>query len=349
MKKYCILFFVSIILLSVTAFAKMDENPDPIKYKLVLPQVKSIRNTSVPQKTNVPLAAKTAPKNLNLPVDYIYDREMAVGEEFSPTMVAVDSNGDVYVGGKDQSDYSGYPIKYIQRYASDGTPKYVYRKNKRLMMHDFSRGMTIGSENSLYFTDGNYTVRKMDKDGVMSRWGSPYQAGADYNNPDVFKYAAGITVNNGKVYVANLVDPEFACILKTFDLNGTFIKQSGTLMGDLFSIVAVDKNENIFLGSGHGVVKYNKNSQLLKSWQGVAGEEFDNIKGLAVDQYGYVYAADMSRNNIQKYDNNGNFVMKFGLDANLSYPRGVTVDSQGYVYAADAGNHRIVVFRPVYK
>jgi tripartite motif-containing protein 71 len=63
-----------------------------------------------------------------------------------------------------------------------------------------------------------------------------------------------------------------------------------------------------------------------------------------------VYVADNSNNRIQKFNSNGTFITKWGIngtaDGQISSPDGVTVDSSGNVYVADTGNNRIEVFSP---
>jgi PKD repeat protein len=61
-----------------------------------------------------------------------------------------------------------------------------------------------------------------------------------------------------------------------------------------------------------------------------------------------VYVADANNHRIQKFDNNGNFITKWGSygkdDGQFIVPQGVAVDSSGNVYVADNNNHRIQKF-----
>jgi DNA-binding beta-propeller fold protein YncE len=58
---------------------------------------------------------------------------------------------------------------------------------------------------------------------------------------------------------------------------------------------------------------------------------------------------DKSNNRIQKFDSNGNFIMKWGspgtADGQFNFPDGIAIDSEGNVYVADSDNNRIQVFR----
>ena len=76
----------------------------------------------------------------------------------------------------------------------------------------------------------------------------------------------------------------------------------------------------------------------------------DDVRDIAVDSSGNVYVADTGNNRIQKFDDNGKFITKFGSfgsnDGELYQPLGISVDSARNVYVVDWGNKRIQVFAP---
>ncbi len=76
--------------------------------------------------------------------------------------------------------------------------------------------------------------------------------------------------------------------------------------------VAWDAAGNIFVADGLGnarVAKFDKNGRFIKSWgkRGTANGEFANVRSIAVDAQGNVYAADAGNKRIQVFDNDGNF------------------------------------------
>lgn len=76
--------------------------------------------------------------------------------------------------------------------------------------------------------------------------------------------------------------------------------------------VAWDAAGNIFVADGLGnarVAKFDKNGRFVKSWgkKGTANGEFANVRSIAVDAQGNVYAADAGNKRIQVFDNDGNF------------------------------------------
>jgi len=76
--------------------------------------------------------------------------------------------------------------------------------------------------------------------------------------------------------------------------------------------VAWDAQGNIFVADGMGnarVAKFTKDGVFVKSWgqKGSAPGQFANVRSIAVDAQGNVYAADAGNARIQVFDNNGAF------------------------------------------
>ena len=80
--------------------------------------------------------------------------------------------------------------------------------------------------------------------------------------------------------------------------------------------VAWDAAGNIFVADGLGnarVAKFDKDGRFVKSWgkRGTATGEFANVRSIAVDAQGNVYAADGGNKRVQVFDNDGNFKTAF--------------------------------------
>ena len=80
--------------------------------------------------------------------------------------------------------------------------------------------------------------------------------------------------------------------------------------------VAWDAAGDIFVADGLSnarIAKFNKEGKFVKSWgkKGTASGEFSNIRSIAVDAQGNVYAADGGNKRIQVFDNDGNFKTAF--------------------------------------
>lgn len=82
---------------------------------------------------------------------------------------------------------------------------------------------------------------------------------------------------------------------------------------------------------------------------GTANGQFLTPAGIGVDDStGNVYVAEGNGNRVQKFDNNGNFLLKFGIPGDVPggfvSPSGVTVDPVGRVYVTDAFTDRVSKF-----
>ncbi|MEC4673689.1 MAG: 6-bladed beta-propeller [Nitrospirota bacterium] len=84
---------------------------------------------------------------------------------------------------------------------------------------------------------------------------------------------------------------------------------------------------------------------------GVDDGEFRAPTGIAIDGEGYLYVADTDNHSIQKFDKDGNFIARWGGEADSEegsfyYPRGLATTAEGYVFVADSGNNRVQKFDP---
>ena len=85
---------------------------------------------------------------------------------------------------------------------------------------------------------------------------------------------------------------------------------------------------------------------------------FSNPKGVAIDNSGNIYVADMSNHKIRKITSSGNvstfagsgvasFANATGTSASFDTPSGIAADSSGNVYVADSFNHSIRKITPL--
>ncbi len=122
--------------------------------------------------------------------------------------------------------------------------------------------------------------------------------------------------------------------------------------------VALDGLGNIYVvdSLSHRIQKFDTSGKSLLLWgrEGSGDGQFffreqpDHAAGITVDRGGTVYVADFNNHRIQKFDSNGTFLGKWGMqgtgDGQFNFPTGVATDTQGNVYIADSGNDRIQRF-----
>ena len=82
--------------------------------------------------------------------------------------------------------------------------------------------------------------------------------------------------------------------------------------------------------------------------QGKGQGQFQDPRGIAVDEAGNVYVADSGNHRIQVFDSGGKFLIQWGSEGDgpgqFKEPWGIAVDAAGHVYVADTWNHRIQKF-----
>jgi DNA-binding beta-propeller fold protein YncE len=104
--------------------------------------------------------------------------------------------------------------------------------------------------------------------------------------------------------------------------------------------VAWDAAGNIFVADGLGnarIAKFDKEGKFIKSWgkKGAAPGEFANVRSIAVDAQGNVYAADGGNKRVQVFDNDGNFKTAFTNVGNAQ-ALCITKGSNPFVYVSNS-------------
>jgi DNA-binding beta-propeller fold protein YncE len=104
--------------------------------------------------------------------------------------------------------------------------------------------------------------------------------------------------------------------------------------------VAWDAAGNIFVADGLGnarIAKFDKEGKFIKSWgkKGTANGEFANVRSIAVDAQGNVYAADGGNKRVQVFDNDGNFKTAFTNVGNAQ-ALCITKGSNPFVYVSNS-------------
>jgi sugar lactone lactonase YvrE len=136
--------------------------------------------------------------------------------------------------------------------------------------------------------------------------------------------------------------------------------------------IARDAAGNFFVADTQNlrIEKFDKDGKFVTAFGGKGSGEgqFNPINeegtgtgpgGVAVDKDGNVYVADTWNHRIEKFDNNGKFVMSWGSFVNIGDPntagdtdkdvrfygpRGIALGPDGNLYITDTGNKRVLIF-----
>ncbi len=273
------------------------------------------------------------------------------GEFSSPTGIALDKEGHIYVADTDNHviqklDKEG---KFLARWGGD--------PSEEEGAFYYPRGLTTDPDGNVYVADsGNNRVQKFDPEGVclkaLGRFGFAWR-GADMGKFDVPWGVA--TDKAGNLYVSDTSNAR----IQKFQSDGTPLLKwgrDGSYDGAFFFPrgIAIDFVGNVFVvdEGNHRIQKFDVRGSFLTKWgrEGSAPGQFKSPWGVACDALGHVYVVDSGNHRIQKFDGNGTFVCAWGnrgiSDGQLNYASAIAVDTEGAVYVVDSGNSRVLKYAP---
>lgn len=273
------------------------------------------------------------------------------GELNSPTGIALDKNGNIYVADTDNHS--------IQKFDKTGTflARWGGEPSSQEGQFYYPRGLAVGPGDAVYVADsGNNRVQKFDLEGnAQKAWGKFGFAwrGADMGRFDV---PWGITTDqDGHVYVSDTSNAR----IQKFQADGQPLLKwgrDGSFDGAFFFPrgVAVDFIGNIYVAdeSNNRIQKFDARGSFLTKWgrEGHGPGQFKSPWGIACDALGNVYVVDSGNHRIQKFDGNGTFLCSFGnrgkTEGQVNFPYGIAVDREGCVFVVDSGNHRVLKYVP---
>lgn len=212
------------------------------------------------------------------------------------------------------------------------------------------QGIVADRKGFVYVADwGNRCVLKFNLDGgLITAWGSPGQ-GKD-GNPN------GIGVDNlGNVYVCMNEG-----LIQKFSSEGELLlefEDPAANDGEKHTLtdIAGDEDGNIYVADGENfyIKKFDSDGRLLTRWggQGDGDGRFNhydrpdehttmyNMK-IAIDSNGFVYVTDIGNHRIQKFDSDGIFVSKWGIqgsgEGELFTPIIIDADIEGNIYVLES-------------
>jgi uncharacterized protein (TIGR03663 family) len=124
--------------------------------------------------------------------------------------------------------------------------------------------------------------------------------------------------------------------------------------------IALAQDGTIFVADSlnHRIQHFTSDGVYINSWGGFAdsavstapGGKFNEPWGIAIGPDGSIFVTDTWNHRVQKFDQQGNFLLQWGYFGTAENPdgfwgpRGITVDLDGRVFITDTGNKRVVVF-----
>lgn len=257
------------------------------------------------------------------------------GQLSAPSTVAVDGDGNIYVGdnkGLFKFDPEG---KHLVSYGPEGYA-------------GLTSGVAVGPDGTVYRSDPVADVVEMyTPDGEkLGTLGEPGSEEGQLDEPFGLAFD-----DQGNLYV---VDRRNFRVQK-FDPDGKFLMAFGSRgdkNGEFINprAVAVDQAGNIYVTdqASYMVQKFSPQGEFLfRFGQAHGAENLWLVRGIAIDSRGYIYISDGLHARIQVFDTDGNYLLEFGLPGdepgNFRDLDGIAIHDEK-LYIADKGNNRIQIF-----
>ena len=292
---------------------------------------------------------------------------------YSPSGVAVDSGGNIYV-----ADSQNNKIRKVSSGAVVTTLAGINSSQDGIgAAASFNQpsGVAVDSSGNIYVADaGNNKIRKVTAAGVVITYAGSGQGGStDATGTNAsFSGPSGVAVDSGgNVYVADAGNSKIrkvtaAGVVTTLAGSGLGGYTDATGTNASFSYpygIAVDSSGNVYVAE-YGANRIRKVTPAgvvtTLAGSGQAGStdatgtnaSFYYPRGVAVDSSGNVYVAEQLNNKVRKVtaagvvttlagSGLGGYTDATGTNASFYRPYGVAVDSSGNVYVADSQNNKI--------
>jgi hypothetical protein len=258
------------------------------------------------------------------------------GEFYTPTAVAVDAAGNVYVaeGGQRVQKFTNNGV-FVMKFGSGGSQPGQF---------NVPTGIAVDSAGNIYVsdsTDPTNRVSKFDSSGNFLNF-----VGSGLLGP------SGVAVDSAdNVYILDGSNHR----VHKFDSAGTPLLNwgsNGTADGQLKfpQGIATDPANNVYVADtgNNRIEKFNSSGTFLAKW-GIAGSgdgEFMSPTGVTADHSGNVYVADKDNSRIQSFTSTGTFNEAFGTagsgDGQFSGPQDLAANASGNIFVADSANDRMV-------
>ena len=258
------------------------------------------------------------------------------GDFLTPTAIAVDGSGNVYVteGGQRVQKFDNNGVFQLKFGSGGSSPGQFISPN----------GIAVDSAGNIYVSDNNdptHSISKFNSLGTFVTY-----VGGGFVGP------GGVAVDSAdNLYVLDANGQR----VRKYDSTGAHVLDFGTgVAGSAdgqFNFpqgIAVDASNNVYVAdTGNSrIQKFTSGGTFITKW-GTAGSgdgEFMSPNGVS-SRLGNVYVADSGNSRIQRFSDTGTFVESFGAngtgDGQFSGPQDVAADSLGNIFVADSGNDRI--------
>ncbi|OJW74992.1 MULTISPECIES: NHL repeat-containing protein [unclassified Spirosoma] len=247
---------------------------------------------------------------------------------YSPTGVAVDGNGNLYIADRDNHRVRKVsPSGGIMTISGTGDAGYSGDGGQATSAQLYTPfGVTVDGNDNLYIADfGNHCIRKVSPSGIITTVAGTGNAGYNGDGGQAtstqLDSPTGVAVDgNGNLYIAD----QYNHRIRKVNTSGRIITVAGTGSPGLFgdggqaisawlyypTDVAIDGSDNLYIANGFNRIRKVNSSGVITTVAGTGAYGYGGDGGPATSAW-------------------------------LRSPFGVAVDGSGNFYIADLNNHRI--------
>lgn len=164
----------------------------------------------------------------------------------------------------------------------------------------------VFNSDSVYsnFTDINYGYISGKMYDLIGAFGSQGTGNGQFNFPEHLAID-----KSDHIYVSDLGNNK----IQKFDKNGYYLEDF-YLCSSPRSVLFLTDRVVIAKSADNKIYEMDYNKQPLREWgsYGVGDGQFNYFRQMAIDDYNKIYVVDHNNNRIQKFDLDGNFILKWG-------------------------------------
>jgi hypothetical protein len=282
-------------------------------------------NVSALYTQSLSATAALSPALTTAPADWTMSISYSGGGMNSPTHIAVDSNGNVWVASFQNA---------VSEFAANGSPVFANGITGGGIFESY--GLAVDAQNNVWVANeqspstvngGLGSVTELNSAGQVISGTNGFTAGG-------LSYPEAIAIDpNGTVWVADNHDASVTLLSNSGQpLSGT---KGYTTPKLAFPVaIAIDASHNGWVANQEDVTvtKVAADGSQFNTYSCCNG-----ASGLAIDQRGYVWAANYFGDSVSQMASDGSVVSSGYSDgrASIWHPQGIAIDGSGHVWVAN--------------